>query len=67
MNASPFFNTRDDEEGLFARDFEGRLVRLDKATAEDLDRDVELVIDGRPITVKKAVPATGLATVVTPK
>ena len=49
---------RDEDEGLFARDIDGRLVRLDAATAEDLDRDVALTIDGRPVTVKKAVPAT---------
>src|SRR4051794_33841146 len=48
----------DDEEGLFARDIDGRLVWMDKVTAEDFDRDVTLSIDGRTITVKKAVPAT---------
>src|SRR3954452_3365039 len=48
----------DVEEGLFARDVDGRLVRMDKVTASDFDRDVSLTIDGRPITVKKAVPAT---------
>ena len=46
------------EEGLFSRDVDGRLVRMDKVTAADLDRDVTLKIDGRPVTVKKAVPAT---------
>ena len=45
------------DEGLFARDFEGRLIRMDRATAEDLDRDVTLTIDGKKVTVKKAVPA----------
>jgi CRP-like cAMP-binding protein/Fe-S-cluster-containing hydrogenase component 2 len=47
-----------EEEGLFARDYEGQLIRMDRATAEDLDRDVTLTIDGRKVTVKKAVPAT---------
>jgi len=47
-----------EEEGLFARDYEGHLVRMDRATADDLDRDVTLTIDGRKVTVKKAVPAT---------
>ena len=47
-----------EEEGLFARDYEGRLIRMDRATADDLDRDVTLTIDGRKVTVKKAVPAT---------
>jgi CRP-like cAMP-binding protein/Fe-S-cluster-containing dehydrogenase component len=47
-----------DDEGLFARDFDGRLIRMDKATADDLERDLTITIDGREITVKKAVPAT---------
>src|SRR5215468_147370 len=46
------------EEGLFARDVDGHLIRMDKVTADDFDRDVTLSIDGRTITVKKAVPAT---------
>ena len=46
------------EEGLFARDFEGRLIRMDKVTADDFARDVTVKIDGQTITVKKAVPAT---------
>ena len=46
------------EEGLFARDVDGHLIRMDKVTAADFDRDVTLTIDGQPITVKKAVPAT---------
>ena len=45
-----------DEEGLFARDVDGQLVRLDEATADDYDKDVTLTIDGETITVKKAVP-----------
>jgi CRP-like cAMP-binding protein/Fe-S-cluster-containing hydrogenase component 2 len=48
----------DGEEGLFARDVDGHLIRMDKVTAADFDRDVTLSIDGRTITVKKAVPAT---------
>jgi CRP-like cAMP-binding protein/Fe-S-cluster-containing hydrogenase component 2 len=48
----------DGEEGLFARDVDGYLIRMDKVTASDFDRDVTLTIDGRAITVKKAVPAT---------
>ncbi len=47
-----------EEEGLFARDYEGQLIRMDRATADDLDRNVTLTIDGRQVTVKKAVPAT---------
>jgi CRP-like cAMP-binding protein/Fe-S-cluster-containing hydrogenase component 2 len=48
----------DDEEGLFARDYEGRLLRMDPVTAADLDREVTITIDGREVTVKKAVPST---------
>jgi CRP-like cAMP-binding protein/Fe-S-cluster-containing dehydrogenase component len=49
---------RDEDESLFARDVNGRLIRLDKATAADYDKDVTLIIDGREVTVKKAVPST---------
>lgn len=45
-----------EEEGLFARDIDGQLVRLEESTADDYDKDVSLKIDGQPITVKKAVP-----------
>ncbi len=47
---------RPDDEGLFARDVDGQLIRVEKSTAEQLDEDVTLTIDGREITVKKAVP-----------
>lgn len=47
---------RPDEEGLFARDVDGQLIRVEKATASELDEDVTLTIDGREVTVKKAVP-----------
>jgi CRP-like cAMP-binding protein/Fe-S-cluster-containing hydrogenase component 2 len=47
-----------EEEGLFARDYEGRLIRMDRVTADDLARDVTVTIDGRQLAVKKAVPAT---------
>jgi len=47
-----------DDEGLFARDVDGRLIRMEKAVAADFETDVTLTIDGRQITVKKAVPAT---------
>ena len=58
MIANPALNPRlDDEESLFSRDVDGRLVRLDRATADQLAQDVTLVIDGRAIRVKRAVPA----------
>ncbi len=47
---------RPDDEGLFARDVDGQLIRVERATAAELDEDVTLTIDGREITVKKAVP-----------
>lgn len=49
-------DVRPDEEGLFARDVDGQLIRVEKATASELDEDVTLSIDGRNVTVKKAVP-----------
>ena len=58
VGLSPDLALRTDDEGLFSRDIDGRLVRMDKVTAEDLARDVTIRIDGRPVTVKKAVPAT---------
>ncbi len=45
-----------EEEGLFARDIDGQLVRSVPATRADYERDVTLTIDDREITVKKAVP-----------
>lgn len=45
-----------EEEGLFARDVDGHLIRVRKATASDFDEDVHLKINGTPITVKRAVP-----------
>ena len=47
---------RPDEEGLFARDVDGQLIRVEKATASELDENVTLTIDGREVTIKKAVP-----------
>ncbi len=49
--AKPF-----EDEGLFARNVDGQLVRVEKATATELDTNVTLTIDGREVTVKKAVP-----------
>jgi CRP-like cAMP-binding protein/Fe-S-cluster-containing hydrogenase component 2 len=45
-----------DDEGLFARDIDGQLIRIEKSTSDDFDRDVHLVIDGKPKVVKKATP-----------
>ena len=46
------------DEDLVARDFEGRLIRMDKATAADLEEIIKVTIDGHEIEVHKAVPAT---------
>jgi ferredoxin len=46
------------EEGLFVRDLEGRLIRYDKPTREEFERKVTATIDGHVIEVRKAVPAT---------
>lgn len=45
-----------EDEGLFARDVDGQLIRVERATSDELDEDVTLSIDGREVTVKKAVP-----------
>jgi len=47
-----------EEDGLFARDIDGQLVRMDKVTAADFDRRVTIRIDGREVTVPKAVALT---------
>ena len=46
----------DDDEGLFSRDFNGQLVRLDAPTEADYGKLVTLQIDGRPVTVPLAEP-----------
>lgn len=45
-----------DDEGLFARDVDGHLVRIEEAKAAELDQTVTLSIDGVEVTVQKAVP-----------
>jgi Fe-S-cluster-containing dehydrogenase component len=49
-------NVRDDDEGLFSRDLDGQLVRLDAPTESDYSKQVTLQIDGQQITVPLAVP-----------
>ncbi len=49
-------DVRPDDEGLFARNVDGQLIRVERATASQLDQDVKLTIDGQDVTVKKAVP-----------
>ena len=47
---------RDDDEGLFSRDINGQLVRLDAPTRADYDKQVTLEIDGQSVTVPLAEP-----------
>jgi ferredoxin len=47
---------RDDDEGLFSRDINGQLVRLDAPTEDDYTKTVTLQIDGQSVTVKMAEP-----------
>ena len=47
---------RDDEEGLFSRDINGQLIRLDTPTEYDYAQNVTLQIDGQPVTVPLAEP-----------
>jgi Fe-S-cluster-containing hydrogenase component 2 len=47
---------RDDDEGLFSRDIDGQLVRLDSPTEKDYKKIVKLHIDGEEVKVPLAVP-----------
>src|SRR2546421_3988838 len=47
---------RDDDEGLFSRDINGQLVRLDAPTQGDYEKQITLQIDGQSITVQLAEP-----------
>ncbi len=51
---SPFI--RDDDEGLFSRDINGQLVRLDAPTEADYNKTVSMQIDGQPVSVPLAEP-----------
>ncbi len=47
---------REDDEGLFSRDINGVLVRLDTPTEGDYGNNVTLQIDGKTVTVPLAEP-----------
>jgi ferredoxin len=47
-----------EEEGLFARDLNGQLIRVVAKTEQDYSRYVTVVIDGQEIQVPRAVPTT---------
>jgi CRP-like cAMP-binding protein/NAD-dependent dihydropyrimidine dehydrogenase PreA subunit len=46
----------DDDEGLFSRDINGQLVRLDAPVERDYSRNITLQIDGQSVTVPMAEP-----------
>src|SRR5437763_8478775 len=50
----PGLFVRDDDEGLFSRDINGQLVRLDTPTESDYGKNVTLQIHGLPVTVPLA-------------
>jgi Fe-S-cluster-containing hydrogenase component 2 len=58
MSAIPTFGLtpRDDDEGLFSRDIDGQLVRLDKPTEHDYDTPVKVQINGREVPVSLTQP-----------
>ena len=47
---------RDDDEGLFSRDINGQLVRLDAPTEADYSKRVTVQVDGREVIVPLAEP-----------
>src|SRR4051794_28985804 len=47
-----------EEEGLFARDINGQLIRVVEASEQDYFRQVTVTIDGQLIRVPRAVPTT---------
>src|SRR6478752_4730752 len=47
-----------EEEGLFARDVNGQLIRVVDASEQDYFQQVTVTIDGQPIRVPRAVPTT---------
>src|SRR3954449_2927787 len=52
----PGLFVRDDDEGLFSRDINGQLVRLDAPTESDYTKSVTIQIDGQSVTVPLAEP-----------
>lgn len=57
--AGEFFNELSqlwEEEGLFSRDIDGQLVRLEEATESDYAKQITLMVDGQEVTIEKAKP-----------
>lgn len=46
-----------EEEGLFARDVNGQLIRAEEATARQYEEYVTITIDGQTVSVPRATPA----------
>ncbi|HEX4749700.1 MAG TPA: cyclic nucleotide-binding domain-containing protein [Bryobacteraceae bacterium] len=46
----------DDDEGLFSRNVDGQLIRLDKPTRADYEEIVTVKVDGQEVRVPKAEP-----------
>lgn len=49
-----------EEEALFSRDEDDRLIVREKASRDQFREEVKLTIDGEPVTIPKAVPARDL-------
>ncbi len=49
---------RDDDEGLFSRDGQGNLIRLDDPSEADYNKIITLQIDGQTVQVPLAKPLT---------
>src|ERR1700685_3328333 len=47
---------REEYEGLFTRDLDGQLVRVDTPTLDDYKRPVNITVNGRGITLPAAEP-----------
>ena len=48
--------SRDDDEGVFSRNINGQLVRLDAATNDDYNKVVKVEVDGRSVQLPVAEP-----------
>src|SRR5258707_13674936 len=49
---------RDDDEGLFSRDGQGNLIRLDDPSEADYKKTITLQIDGQTVQMPLATPLT---------
>jgi Fe-S-cluster-containing dehydrogenase component/CRP-like cAMP-binding protein len=56
MTLIPEFVPREADEGLFSRDIDGQLVRLDAATESEYDKRVTVFVDGQPVELPIAEP-----------